>query len=125
MLNNSILSGQTERTYADPFFSGAEIKTDMSDEGDKYVIQANIEGISLDQIDVTIHENMLTILVELEVATDNPISSEYTYQSLRRSFRLDGIDENAITADYKDGVLKIEMPKAANNGKVTKKPFLS
>ena len=40
------------------------------------------------------------------------IRRERRYGSFRRSFDVTGIDENAITASYKDGVLELTLPKA-------------
>ena len=42
----------------------------------------------------------------------NVIHSERSFGSFSRSFNLSGIDEDKITASYKDGVLALTMPKA-------------
>ena len=43
---------------------------------------------------------------------DNYYRKEFNYQSFRRSFSLpDYADENKITANYKDGILHVEIDK--------------
>jgi HSP20 family protein len=43
---------------------------------------------------------------------DNYYKKEFNYQSFRRSFSLpDYADENKISADYKDGILHVEIDK--------------
>jgi HSP20 family protein len=46
---------------------------------------------------------------------------EYSYSSFTRSFRLpDNINDNAISANYADGILKLQLPKSQRQVTATK-----
>ncbi len=46
---------------------------------------------------------------------------EYSYNSFTRSFQLpDNVKDDSISADYKDGILNIELPKSKVQVKATK-----
>lgn len=51
---------------------------------------------------------------------------EYSYSSFTRSFRLpENIKEDSISANYKDGILKLKIPKSEREQKATKKIQIS
>jgi HSP20 family protein len=67
-------------------------------------------------IDIQVENNTLTLRgerkIDKETVRENYHRIERSYGSFVRSFTLPGtIDQEKIRADYRDGVLKIEMPK--------------
>lgn len=93
-------------------------RTDIRDTGDKYVLEAELPGFNKEDISLDLKDGILTINAEHTTNHDEKdnngsyIRRERRYGSFRRSFDITGIDENAITAAYHDGVLELSLPKA-------------
>lgn len=101
-------------------------KTDVRDEGDKYVLEAELPGFEKDEIKLDILGDMLTLLAEhttdsgeggeqgkesKEGKAPKYIRRERSYCSLKRSFDLSGVDTEKITAEYRNGILCMDLPK--------------
>ncbi|MFA9425136.1 Hsp20/alpha crystallin family protein [Natronorubrum sp. A-ect3] len=91
---------------------------DLADHGETFVLTADVPGFEKDDIDVRLSENTIHITATRESeTTDDPedefyIKSERARQSLSRSIRLpDPVDEEAVEARYRNGVLTITLPK--------------
>lgn len=82
-----------------------------------YVLTAELPGVKLEDIAITVENDMLTIAAELERVTreerDGYLIRERRGGHIARSFTLEGIDQNAITASAADGVLTVILPKEA------------
>lgn len=97
----------------------AEFKTDIRDEGDHYLMEADLPGFQKEDIHIDLSDNTLTIHAErhstMRSRTRRATTSaaERSYGSYARSFGMDGINTDAISASYTDGVLKLTLPKAA------------
>ncbi len=90
---------------------------DIYENKDEIVIDAELPGINQKDISVTVTDNVLTIKgekkQEKEVKEENYHRVERSYGSFSRSFTLPvGVKADHIKAGYKDGVLKITLPKA-------------
>lgn len=72
-----------------------------------------------EDININIDGNKLTITakhnVEKEENKDNYICRERRYGSFTRSFDVSNIKTEEIKADYKNGVLTLDLPKKNNN----------
>ena len=79
-------------------------RTDITEKDGKYVLEADLPGFKKEDISVDIDKDCLTITAE-------HIRRERYYGSYTRSFTVKGIDTEAITAAYNDGVLTLTMPK--------------
>ena len=91
-------------------------RTDITEKDGKYVLEADLPGFKKEDISVDIDKDCLTITVEhkseeKEENADSYIRRERFYGSYTRSFNVKGIDTEAITAAYNDGVLTLTMPK--------------
>lgn len=89
---------------------------DIYENDDAIVVKAELPGVDKDKITVDLNANILTIRGERssdnEVKEDNYYRRERTYGQFQRSFTLPAeVDPDAIKANYKDGVLKVEVPK--------------
>jgi HSP20 family protein len=119
----------------DPFFgdfgitpfiaSWGGVRADVKDMGSEYVVEAELPGIAKEKINLDIHDGMLTISAN-EEAEQKEEKNDYVYRERRwghvsRSFSLENINENAITAEHKDGLLFVHMPKAEPEKKSAKK----
>ncbi len=93
-------------------------RTDIKETSNGYIIEAELPGFSKDDINVEVKGGYLTIHAERKSDTegdkggDGYIRRERTYGSFTRSFDLDGIKEDEISASYKDGILSLALPKA-------------
>ena len=90
---------------------------DIYESKDQIVIDAEIPGMSQKDINVSVTDNVLTIKgekkQEKEVKEENYYRVERSYGTFTRSFTLPvGVKADAIKANYKDGVLKVVLPKA-------------
>ena len=106
--------------FDEPFMSGfhtPEFKVDVKDNGDSYDLTAELPGCQKGNITLTYKDNYLTIAAKNETSNDekdeqgNYVRRERSQSSVSRSFYIDGIDDSKATADYKDGILSIHMPK--------------
>jgi HSP20 family protein len=84
---------------------------------DKYiVILAPVAGVKLEDMTVEITDDVLTIKghrqYEQTVEEENYFTQECFWGDFSRSIVLPAsVDSNKISASFKDGVLKIEIPK--------------
>jgi HSP20 family protein len=91
---------------------------DVTERENEYLIRMDMPGVSREDIDITLAEGVLTICGEVrrqheEKSGDRVIREERCYGKLSRSVRLGShIDEKKVTANYKDGVLELVLPKA-------------
>jgi HSP20 family protein len=89
---------------------------DMFDDGDKLVIKAELPGMDKKDISVDIEDRVLTLSGERDY--DNEVKEENYYRreraqgTFKRVFNLPAdVNSDKIKADFKDGVLKVEIPK--------------
>ena len=106
------------------FFGGSmpvnTCKTDIRDEGEKYVMEAELPGFTKEDIKLDINGSYLVLTAEHKNEKDEKddkgksIRKERSYGSYTRSFDITGVDTENISAEYKDGILKIDLPKKAS-----------
>ena len=89
---------------------------DIYDNDDKIVIKAELPGVNKKDIEVDIKDRVLTLKGERkadnEVKEDNYYRRESTYGRFERSFTLPAeVDPDKVKADFKDGILKVDVPK--------------
>ncbi len=113
--------------FADPFghfFDSkdlAEFKTDVTDEGDHYLLEADLPGFDKKDIHLDLNGDMLSIHAERHSRVDEKdqkgkvIRMERSYGSYCRQFNVSEIDTDHIKASYDNGVLKLSMPKREVN----------
>ncbi len=103
------------------FFGGSSnlstFRTDIRDEGDKFVMEAELPGFNKEDIKLDVKDGILTVSAQHTSNNDekdkkgNYIRRERRYGSFARSFDISGIDQEHITASYADGVLQLTLPK--------------
>lgn len=112
----------------DQFFKGGELSDfgmesvnwtppiDLSETNDKFTIKAEIPGIDPKEIDISVNNNTLLIKgekkEEKEEKGKNYYRMERRYGSFSRSIDLPAsVDTNKVSAEYKNGVLEINLQK--------------
>ncbi|MBO4493616.1 MAG: Hsp20/alpha crystallin family protein [Ruminococcus sp.] len=113
------------------FFGGKmplnNCRTDIRDDGDKYIMESELPGFEKEDIKLDINGSQLTIAAEHSTNNDekddkgNYIRRERTFGSYKRSFDIGDINTDAISAEYKNGILTIELPKKAPEAPVAKR----
>src|SRR2546423_537948 len=89
---------------------------DLLEEGDHFVLRADLPGVSEQEVNVELEDNMLTISgerkSEQEERRDGYYRLERAAGSFSRSLTLpDGIDSESIEASFQNGVLTVRIPK--------------
>lgn len=91
------------------------MKTDIRETENAYILEADLPGFTREDVHAEIKDGYLTIRAEHKSETEDKnetyLRRERSYGSFSRTFDLDGIDAEAITASFKDGVLTLELPK--------------
>lgn len=90
---------------------------DVYEKEDEIVITAELPGMKQDDIEVEVHDGILSIRgekkVENEINEQNYHFVERTYGTFERSFTLPAkVQGESVKATYKDGVLKVHLHKA-------------
>ena len=113
--------------FDDPFFSLDRLAdqenlgmwnpaVDLYEKDDHFIIKAELPGINKDDIKVDLKDQVLTLSGERnfdnEVKEENYYRRERSYGKFQRAFTLPAdVDSEKIKAEFKDGVLQIEVPK--------------
>jgi HSP20 family protein len=112
-----------ERTW--PKFTAAPA-VDVAETDKSYEITAELPGIDEKNVEVNLADGGITIKGEKKEETEEKKKdyyvSERRYGSFERYFTLpEGVDANKIAATFKNGVLKVTLPKTAEAQKPAKK----
>jgi HSP20 family protein len=126
--NMSTLQDQVNRLFENTFQAGRNESAltswapavDIYETENELVLKADLPDINEKDLDVRVENNMLTIRgerkFEQKVKEDNYLRIERTYGAFSRSFGLPNtVDTEAIKAEYKNGVLTVELPKRAES----------
>lgn len=89
---------------------------DIEEDKDNIIVKAEIPGIKKEDIKVAVHGNLLSISGERKQESD---VKEKTYHRIERAYGRfsrtitlpSDVDADKIKASYKDGLLKISLPK--------------
>jgi HSP20 family protein len=90
---------------------------DVSETNGEYQIKAEIPDVKKEDVKVTLEDGVLTIQGERKQEKEDKGKKyhrvERTYGSFVRSFTLpDLVDEEKVKAEFKDGILKLQLPKS-------------
>lgn len=108
-------------SFFDDFFTpvstGFEPHVDVKENDKEFHIVAELPGLDKNDFKLTVENNVLTLegekKIENEEKADNYFRSERSYGTFKRSFRLtDSVDSKKISAEYKNGILQVRIPKA-------------
>jgi len=101
--------------------AGIDTEIDVADDGEAFVVIADLPGFETENIDVRVDGTRLTIDAEREtgedVSEDAYVRRERRRQSVNRSVTLPGeVVESEVTATHNNGVLTVRLPKATGDG---------
>jgi len=95
--------------------SGNQMKVDIKEKENEYLIEADLPGYKKEDVTVDFNNNLLTISAakseEKEEKGENYLRRERRYGSTSRSFTMDNVDVQKISAKFDNGVLSLTLPK--------------
>jgi HSP20 family protein len=98
-----------------PFDLGMDIRADIKENEKEFIVEAEMPGVKKEDVVVELRDNALTISAQINSETneetDKFVRRERRQGSISRRFYVENIDSTGVKADYKDGVLKIILPK--------------
>lgn len=102
------------------------MKCDIYEKDGNYHIEMDVPGFKKEDISIEASDDYLTIKAEKnsenneEDEDKNYIRRERSYGAYERSFYLGDLDQDKVEAEFKDGILKISVPKKeeVNNKKM-------
>ena len=92
------------------------MKTDIKEKKDKYLVEVDLPGYSKENINLSLKSGYLEISAKMEKDDKNEeekyVRRERFYGECSRSFYVgEDITEEDIKAEFKNGILKIDIPK--------------
>ena len=93
---------------------------DITETDTAYLIKGEIPGVNKADVKINIEAGMITIRGERKQEKEEKDKKfhriERSYGSFMRSFRLpDNVDETAVKAEFKDGMISVTLPKSAKS----------
>jgi HSP20 family protein len=87
---------------------------DIYETADGLVVKADLPGVTREGLDVRVENSLLTIRGKAaHAAPGDPIYREYELVNFFRQFELnERVDQSKISAEFKHGVLTLNLPKA-------------
>lgn len=97
---------------------------DITEDEKEYVVKAEIPEMKKEDIKINVHDDVLTVSGERKYEKEEKGKKyhrvERAYGSFMRSFTLpEDADGSKINAEYKDGMLKLHLPKSEQAKKKT------
>ncbi len=107
--------GLFSQNYLDDIM-GLGFHVDVLEQDDRYIVEAELPGVKKEEVDIDVSENQLTITTTKRTKC-NLEEAEYHCRernlgTFERSFNLRNINLDRITADFHNGILKVELPKS-------------
>lgn len=125
------IAGKSMNLLEDPFSSRSwSPAVDITETDDTIEIKADLPDVKKEDIEVTVDEGLLTFSGERKCEHEEKEGSvhhiERSYGSYERTFTLpDNVDVKKISADCKDGVLTLTLPKTAKESNHKRKVKVS
>ncbi len=92
------------------------MKTDIKEKKDKYVLDMDLPGFDKENINLSLNNGYLNIHAKVDKENKDEeekfVHQERFHGECSRSFYIgDDVTEDEIKADFKNGILKVEIPK--------------
>ena len=114
-------------TFDNIFTDTADFSVDIKEKEQSYQLEADLPGLTKDDIQLDYEDNVLSISAHQETGKDekdeegNYIRRERSSRSYKRQFLIKDIDQENIKATFENGVLTVDLPKKEQEGPKTKK----
>lgn len=119
--------------FEDPFFTEHEskiMKTDIKEKKDKYLIDVELPGYEKENIKMEVEDGYLTVHAEIDSNKEEKEEGKFVRReryvgSCSRSFYVGTeIQAEDIKASFKNGMLKIEIPKKEEKKELPEKKYV-
>ncbi len=95
---------------------------DVKEDKDKYIVEAELPGMKENDINLDLHDNILTLKGERKPEgndlKDSNIYTERRFGTFRRDIPFfEKVDPDKVKANFKNGILQIELMKKEVDGK--------
>jgi len=92
--------------------TGPRVRLDLEETEDAYRVVAELPGVSREELEITVADDVLTLAGEKKQAEEREGYAERVFGRFERKlrFRLP-VDAGRVTAEAKDGVVTIHLPK--------------
>lgn len=106
-----------ERPFNRPVSNNWSVAVDVAETEDGYLVEASVPGISVDDLEITLEDGVLTIQGEVKLEEEkedvNYHVRERRYGKFSRSIRFPTlVNGDSVEASYENGVLSLNVPKA-------------
>lgn len=95
--------------------AGDTFKIDIQDNGNEYLVEAEIPGVKKENVNLSLEDGRLNISINKEETKEekdkNYIHRERKFSSMSRNIFLEDAESEGIKAKLNDGVLTITVPK--------------
>ena len=97
------------------------IKMDVKEQGENYLVHAELPGVKKEDIHVVVDGNQVSISAEVEQEKEvkegeRVLRSERYFGKVSRSFQIgQEIDDTKATAKFNEGVLELTLPKRVSS----------
>ena len=108
------------RPFTLPTEASIDLKIDVKEGEKEFMVEAEIPGVKKEDIFIDVDGDTVSLRAEMksekeEKKGEKIVYSERSYGMVSRSFTLPmDVDDKAVKAEYRDGVLKLVLPKKSN-----------
>ena len=123
-----------DQMFSDPFFTEERenkfMKTDIKEKKDKYIIDMDLPGYEKENIKIEINNGYLIVNAKTSHHEDEKEEGKYVKKErfvgeCSRSFYVgEEVTEDDIKASFKNGTLKIEVPKKEESKNIPEKKYI-
>lgn len=123
-----------DQMFSDPFFTEERenkfMKTDIKEKKDKYIIDMDLPGYEKENIKIEINNGYLIVNAKTSHHEDEKEEGKYVKKErfvgeCSRSFYVgEELKEDDIKASFKNGTLKIEVPKKEESKNIPEKKYI-
>lgn len=117
--------------FKDSFFHSENkiMKTDIKENENNYLIDIEMPGYDKEDIKIEVEEGYLNVSASRNVKNDeeesNYVRRERYYGECSRSFYVgESIEVEDVKASYKNGILKLEVPKKEEKKEIPEKKYV-
>ena len=118
--------------FNDDFFTRKDsglMKTDIKEGKNNYIVEVDLPGFEKENINLKLNDGYLEISAKVSKNNDDSegkyVRKERFYGECSRSFYIgDEITEEDIKAEFKNGILKIDIPKKEEQKKINEAKFI-
>ena len=114
---DEILNNNFESEFVSNFNTGISLPAvNVIEHDDNFVVEMAIPGLKKTDFDISLDNQILSISAETKAEDEsddiNYTRIEFGYSSFKRTFKLPkSVETEKISANYTDGILKVDLPK--------------